>query len=111
MKVVFHIHDLTMWSTCLANVNNLLEASEGDEIKNIEVVANGPAIKGYLDPDIGQKIDRLQENRGIVFSSCAKAMSNQDVAKENLLANVQVVASGVYRLVKLQQQGYLYIKV
>lgn len=111
MNVVFHIHDLTMWSTCIANIDNLLQASQDDEIEKIEVVANGPAIKGYLDQRIRQKINSITEKNFITFSSCSKAMANQGVAEDQLPEDVRVVSSGVYRLVKLQQQGYLYIKV
>ena len=111
MKVVFHIHDLAMWETCLANVRNFLHANDDKLSCQVEVVANGPAVKGYLDADICEGIKQIMVHSNIVFSSCHKAMTNQQIEKTDLLIDVSVVSSGVYRLVELQYQHYAYIKV
>lgn len=111
MKVVFHIHDESMWITCLANVKNFLEMSQDQQEVKVEVVANGPAIKGYLDRSICQKIEYLIQTEPVTFSSCQKAMANQRIKENEFLTKIKIVPSGVFRLVELQQQNFSYIKV
>lgn len=111
MKVVFHIHDESMWRTCLANVKNFLEMSQDEQEVKVEVVANGPAIKGYLDRSICQKIEHLIQTEPVTFSSCQKAMANQGIKENEFLTKIKIVPSGVFRLVELQQQNFSYIKV
>lgn len=111
MKVVFHIHDIAMWETCLANVRNFLNVSDDELSCQVEVVANGPAVKGYLDTDICQGIKVIKGQSNVVFSSCQKAMTNQQINSNDFLVDISVVPSGVYRLVELQHQQYAYIKV
>ena len=50
MKVVFHVNELEKWSTVVGNINNLLKADA--KMKAIEIVANGEAVKGYLQADL-----------------------------------------------------------
>lgn len=111
MKVVFHIHDEEMWGTCLANVRNFVEACGEKGYESIEVVANGPAVKGYLNETVCKKIEGITLENGVTFSSCQKAMTNQQINSQDFLTNISVVQSGVYRLVERQQMGYAYIKV
>ncbi|UUV99830.1 DsrE family protein [Vagococcus luciliae] len=111
MKVVFHIHDESMWPTCLANVKNFLEMSQSEKEVKVEVVANGPAVKGYLDSVVCQKIEHLSQTGCVTFSSCQKAMANQGIKASDFLTKIKIVPSGVFRLVELQQQHFSYIKV
>ncbi|MGX4686595.1 DsrE family protein [Vagococcus sp. JNUCC 83] len=111
MKVVFHIHDEEMWGICLANVRNFVEVCGEKGYESIEVVANGPAIKGYLNETICKKIEEITLENVVTFSSCQKAMTNQQINSQDFLTNISVVQSGVYRLVERQQMGYAYIKV
>ncbi|MGX6971259.1 DsrE family protein [Vagococcus bubulae] len=111
MKVVFHIHEESMWPTCLANVKNFLVMSQDEQEVEVEVVANGPAIKGYLDRSICQMIEHLIQTEPVIFSSCQKAMANQGIKESDFLTKIKIVPSGVFRLVELQQQNFSYIKV
>lgn len=111
MNVVFHIHDEKMWTTCLANVKNYLNLCEDKDSVKLEVVANGPAVKGYLNQTICQSIKEIIAEKSVVFSSCQKAMTNQGISEHDFLLEVSIVKSGVYRLVELQTQQYAYIKV
>ncbi|RGI32320.1 DsrE family protein [Melissococcus sp. OM08-11BH] len=111
MRVVFHIHDESMWITCLANVKNFLEMGQDEQEIKVEVVANGPAIKGYLNGSICQKIEHFIQTDHVTFSSCQKAMVNQGIKESDFLTKITIVPSGVFRLVELQQQHFSYIKV
>ncbi|MEG2709295.1 MAG: DsrE family protein [Vagococcus sp.] len=108
MKVIFHINELSKWSSVLANVTNLLEAGRGDVI-SVEVLANGDAVKGYTDTGFGIIMHELVEE-GVRLSSCEHAMKNHDLNKEDLFPFVKTVPAGVLRLVECQTAGYAYIK-
>lgn len=108
MKVVFHINELKKWETLLGNVNNLLISGKG-EIKSIEVVANGNAIKAFVETKYLIPMHELVE-KGVLFSSCQNAMNAQKIEKEALHPFIQVVPAGVLRLVELQTADYAYIK-
>lgn len=47
----------------------------------------------------------------VTFSVCAIAMKNQQVQKQDLLSNVQVVPDGIGEIVAKQRAGWGYIKV
>ena len=107
MKVVFHVNELEKWSTVVGNINNLLKADA--KMKAIEIVANGEAVKGYLQADLGIALHELAEKR-VILNSCQNAMNHFEMTKETLPPFVGVVPAGILRLVECQTEGYAYIK-
>lgn len=107
MDVVFHINDREKWQEVLTNVLNLL-ISVKEEL-SIEIVANGGAIKGYLDHSLEDDMLELHK-QNVAFSCCQNAMTSQKVTQLDLFSFVGVVPVGVLRLVELQHEGFAYIK-
>lgn len=107
MKVVFHINELEKWPTVVGNINNLLKTDM--KMKAIEVVANGEAVKGYLQADLGIALHELVEKK-VILSSCQNAMNHFEIIKDTLPPFVRVVPAGVLRLIECQTEGYAYIK-
>ncbi|MBO0451965.1 MULTISPECIES: DsrE family protein [Enterococcus] len=103
MKVVFHVDELEKWSEAANNVKNLLK--EPHKIAII-ILINGKAINGYLAPENQAFI----ATEGISFHACNNAMRANKIAAEQLPGNVVVVPAGVLDLIKLQSEGYAYIK-
>lgn len=105
MNVVFHIDQLDRWTMLLGNITNMLKE---DKTINIVVVVNGPAIQGYLLPNVKEEI---KEKKEVSFHACQNAMKSYHIKKEELLHSILVVPSGVVDLVSLQyKKGYAYIK-
>ncbi|MEG0284503.1 MULTISPECIES: DsrE family protein [Vagococcus] len=109
MKVILHINELEKWPTILSNATNLLNDGK-NAITEIELLANGNAVKGYQEIKFGISMHELVE-KGVKLSCCKHAMEKFEIVEKELPPFVHVVPSGVLRLVEVQQEGYAYIKV
>jgi len=112
-KVIFHINEPEKWQVLLANVTNLLK-DMGTEVQ-VRVLANGPSVKAYTEPDKIEKMRPLAE-QGVKFLACRNSIkalcSGGDVCiDESKLAEfIEIVPAGVSELTKRQAEGYAYIK-
>jgi len=50
------------------------------------------------------------KNRGVRFEVCEITLKNRNLKKEQFILDADYTPSGVVRVVKLQKQGYAYIK-
>jgi len=106
--VAFHIDQTSTWNLLLANVKNLLDGWEGPV--DVEVVANGPAVEGLVrESGEGLTIERLTQ-RGVRFLACNNSLRAHSIAREDLIPQIEVVASGVVHLAALQLDGWAYLK-
>ncbi|GAF40165.1 hypothetical protein FC83_GL000398 [Agrilactobacillus composti DSM 18527 = JCM 14202] len=109
-KAVFHIDELDKWPHALANVQNLWQYGQAQQLTyDVVVLVNGAAITGYLQAQLQAKIAILQQ-QGIHFHACQNAMASHDITPDFLPAGVLVVPAGVADLIALQDAGYRYIK-
>ena len=106
MNVVFHLNDLDRFKYCYSNVTNLLKE---DEVEEIRVLMNGAPVK----LTVRGAEDRVSElsDAGVFITVCQNALNSAGVDKKDLLEGVEVVRTGVFELMKRQEQGYSYIKV
>lgn len=99
MKVLFHIDEYHKWDLLQANVANILK--EDNQIK-VAVVANAEAV----DLFVHQK--SLIDN--VKYYICNNALTSRKVDKQRLIEGVEIVSSGVYKILLLQEEGFKYIK-
>jgi intracellular sulfur oxidation DsrE/DsrF family protein len=97
----------------LVNIENHLRVVGPKNVK-IVVIAHGGALvmllKFYVPKDIEQKVAALRK-QGVDFRACANTLRKMRIRKPGeRLVRCRVVPCGVCELVKLQQQGYAYIK-
>ncbi|CAM3565958.1 DsrE family protein [Erysipelothrix urinaevulpis] len=105
MNVIFHLNELRRFDHCYANVKNLLKE---DEVNEIHILMNGePVTLAIVDQE--PRIVELIE-LGIVVSVCQNALNANDILTSELEDTVNVVPTGVFELMKRQEQGYSYIK-
>ena len=104
MKVVFHVDELGKLNEARHNIQNLLAA---DKNASIALVINGEAIQGYLLPE---QLAFMQECATVSYLACNNAMNAHHIKKEDLAETIEVVPAGVMALVRLQHEGYAYIK-
>ena len=104
MKVVFHVDELGKLSEARHNIQNLLTA---DKNATIALVVNGEAIQGYLLP---AQLEFMKERSTVSYLACNNAMNAHQIKKEDLAKEIEVVPAGVMALVRLQHEGYAYIK-
>ena len=108
-RIVFQVtdEDSRKWNTILANVNNVQEELGQVEIA---VVAIGPGL-GML------KADALTANRvqdamaaGVRFVACGNTMKAQHLTKDDMIDGIDYAKAGYVEVMRLQQQGYAYIR-
>lgn len=105
MNVIFHLNETRRFDHCYANIINLMKEDEVDEI---HLLINGePVSLAVLGKE--KRINDLVE-KGIMVSVCQNALNANNIAKDDLVKNVNVVPTGVFELMKRQEQGYSYIK-
>ena len=114
-RVVYHLNEgLPQASNGLRNINNHLEVNPAAKII---VVAHAQGVD-FLMKDAkdrnGNKYEDLVEqlrNRGVQFDVCEITLRNRKLTKDQFIADVTFVPSGVAEITRLQQQeGYAYLK-
>jgi len=128
-KVVYHINydNPKQQKGALRNIQNHINAVGADNLE-IRVVLHGNGLSllvlpesleklkkfkfANADDNLSAKIDGLK-NQGVSFDICKNTVVGRNVNIEDDLYNVSesdIVPSGVAELVKLQMQGFSYIK-
>ena len=114
-KVVYHFSEgLAQASNGLRNIGNHLEVNPNAQIV---VVSHARGVdflmKGAKDPNGNKYEDRVEQLRlrGVRFDVCEITLRNRKLAKEQFIAEVAWVPSGVAEVTRLQQrEGYAYLK-
>lgn len=113
MRAVYHIDENTKWNMVLANTGNMIDYCESAGLDyEIEVVANGEAVAGYVkdrQPDLIGQMEKLALKK-VCFAACANALRGNEIRPEQLTACVTIVPAGVVELVKKQEEGFAYIR-
>jgi uncharacterized protein len=114
-KVVYHLSEgLAQASNGLRNIGNHLEVNPG---ARIVVVSHARGVD-FLMKDAkdvnGARYEDLVEQlrmRGVRFDVCEITLRNRKLAKDQFIADVTWVPSGVAEVTRLQQRdGYAYLK-
>lgn len=113
-KVVYHISDAD--SQALAGLRNIRNHLDTDPTAKIIVVthANGVdfLMEGAKDKNgslYAGPVSALK-SRGVTFEVCEITLKTRNLKQDQFIQEVDFTPSGVVRLVKLQHQGYAYIK-
>ena len=113
-RTVYHFHDGQAQSTMgMYNIQNHLKA---DPSATIVVVANFKGVEAFVfgaQDSFGKPfadwVDELTK-LGVNFRVCQNSMNSLKIPMDQLIANVQVVASGVAEIAGLQSRerfGYI----
>ena len=112
-KAVFHIdwereETLVM---ALNNIANLLKAVPAEET-SVFLLANGSAVKLFLLKRAFQYASNIQglSEMGVRFLVCSNSLEKFGIAREELVESCEAIPAGVLELIRLQTEGYAYIK-
>jgi len=117
-QIAFHVdeNDPKLMNMTLNNVQNVTRYFEsiGDTVE-IQVVAYGPGLNMFrANSPVADRIATLSlELDDITFAACGNTMRKMEAktgAPIELLAEAEVVTSGVVQLVLLQEAGWSYIR-
>ncbi len=113
LKVLFHINEVEKWDTALGNITNLLKDVGADAV-DVVVIANGPSVNAFIDETKLTVIKELQD-KGVKFFTCRNSLKKMCsagvcISEETLPSFIGVVPAGITEIVKLQADGYAYVK-
>jgi len=117
-KLAIHVDqsDPAVMNLALNNAKNVQSyyADKGETVA-IEIVAYGPGLKMYTaDSPVKDRISAMSlEHENLIFAACSNtlaAMEKKAGTKVELISEASMVASGVVRLIELQEQGYSYVR-
>ena len=110
-KVVFQISDgdAGKWNMALNNAKNVQQELGADKVE-IQIVAYGPGI-GMLKSDATTN-SRVMEaaKSGVKMVACENTMTVQKISKADMNPVISYVPSGVVELMRLQSEGWAYIR-
>ncbi len=105
--------DPAMLGLVLRNAENYLNGLPGETFRLV-VVANGGGAPLFAGE--GAPLDELRAKtaalmaRGVRFRICANALAENGIAPERLWPGCEVVPAGLVEVVRLQREGFAYIK-
>ena len=113
VKVVFHVDwdEEKRLVMALNNMTNLLKEIPAEN-SHIRLVANGasmPLFRRSPAPAYASQMEDLAR-KGVRFLICGNSLRNFDLSPEALLEPCEVVKAGIVELVRLQAEGFGYVK-
>ncbi len=100
MKALFHIDERHKWPLLSMNVKNLIQVSPA---MDIAVVINSEAVELFFKSTV-----KLEPN--VKYFLCENSIKMRNLDMKDVLPGTEIIKSGVYQIVLLQNQGYPYIK-
>lgn len=115
-KVVYHINykDMSRFTHTLTNMANHI-AAVGDGNIELKAMVHGEAIEIFMqameNEELQINLDSARLN-GVEFIICGNTLTGYQIGYEDLydVSESEVVTAGLPEIVKLQQQGYYYVR-
>jgi hypothetical protein len=113
--VVYHVSDSA--AQALSALRNLRNHLDVDPAARITVVALGAGVDFLMEDAkeaasgtaYGPLVAALKA-RGVTFEVCEVTLKNRSLKKDQFVQEADFTPSGVVRIVKLQHQGYAYLR-
>ena len=102
-------NDPAKWSLALNNAKNV-QADLGAQNVAIEIVAYGPGLAMLKADSVAANRIAEAMGAGVKVVACENTMTNQKIAKDDMLAGIGYVKAGVVEIMQKQQQGWAYIR-
>jgi len=100
MKVLLHVSKESKFKVAQANAKNLLKEDNNLEIA---IVLNSDAVKVMTN-------NSLTLINDVKYYLCNNAITTYNINIDKLPKKALITNSGVYKILKLQSEGYYYIK-
>jgi intracellular sulfur oxidation DsrE/DsrF family protein len=108
-KVVYHINESSKAPMLISSVKELLKS---DHIGKIKVIVHGSAVLRLSKRDGLSNDFASLMGKGVDIGVCNPSMMKKNLKHEQILEGVEFIAEGgVVRIIQLQKQGYVYIKI
>lgn len=112
MEIVFHLStdNSDKVSELIGNVKNLM-VDKTVETDSIHIVINADGINTILKERSSSEYLKALSEEGAIIKACSNSIEGQEIDEKELIDDITVVSSGVGELVKLQDQGFSYIRI
>lgn len=111
-RVVWQVTAKTpeQWDAVQVNIENFRE-SVGPANSEVIVIAHGNGI-GMVQATNAAQADRIRKlmDVGVRFMACENTMKRKKISKDGIMSGVGFFDSGVAEVVRLQTDGWAYIK-
>ncbi|HET9122979.1 MAG TPA: DsrE family protein [Acidiferrobacteraceae bacterium] len=110
-RVVIQVSDANpgKWNLALNNAKNVQQALGAKNVQ-VQIVAYGPGLPMLKWTSVvGTRVARAVQS-GVTVVACGVTMRRMHLTKSDMLPNLVYVPSGVPYIMKLQQEGYSYIR-
>jgi len=113
VKAVIHVdsEDSKVLALALGNIRNLLDQIP-DEPSDVRMIVNHYAVNFFKKEDAGKYADIIAglAGKGVRFLICNNSIQRLGIDRTALLEPCEVVPAGIVELVRLQSQGFAYVK-
>lgn len=110
-KVVFAVteNDQKVWNEVFGNFRNIQRELGPDNVA-IEMVVYADGIAMLRDDSL--VFNKVEDalNEGVRIVACMNTMNAQNISKDSMLPNIGYVQAGIVELIKLQDQGWAYVR-
>jgi intracellular sulfur oxidation DsrE/DsrF family protein len=112
-KVVFHIdsNGRERLDMILTSIRNILD-EVSDNNASIFVIAEAESIVLFrkdMSPSLTDELLKLR-GRGVHFLLCEQSAMRQGLGKSDLIPDFPLIKSGIWELIRLQHEGFAYVK-
>lgn len=115
VNILLHIDEEEKWTMVCNNAENLLKMGEiGNYTVNVEIVANGRAVKSLAVGTINllglRDSLKALTDKGVYIYCCSNSLSNLNIDPALLFSFVKPVPSGIFHIALRNNDGFAYIK-
>ena len=110
-KVVFAVteNDQKIWNEVFGNFRNIQRELGHDNVA-IELVVYADGIAMLRDDSlVFNKVEDAIKD-GVRIVACMNTMNAQNITKDTMLPDLAYVQAGIVELIKLQDQGWAYVR-
>ena len=111
-RVVFHVSgpDQRIWNQALNNIKNVQDAYGGAENVDVALVVYGFGIDMLkADAPTANRVTATAKT-GVNIVACETTMRGRKLTKEDMNPSIGYVPGGVIELMRLQKEGWAYVK-
>lgn len=107
MKVIFHVVEQDKWSSVISNVKDLLNNFEDIQIEIIAMAKAAALFNRYSGVDF----QGILGNPKVNITIGKKALEENRLSPELIPSEIKVEDLVITKIVKLQNEGYAYIRL
>lgn len=107
MKVIFHVIEEDKWQVTIDNAVDVLEQYPDAQIEII-CMSDAARVFGRF---VGLHFEKLAQKSNVQFVIGEQGLKNNNLSEDMLPVSFIVEPSVVRRIVKLQNEGYAYIRL